>query len=197
MTKQPAIWGVVAALLCGSAEAQVSFTLPDPRVGTHACVVENAFVLDPATGESGRWSNHQKSFIVHVSTCSQALAPGFAVNFGRLAKESRAVATASVVQQCQNPFPHMLVLTTTLRGDEMGWGTATAALVDAADGAALKTAGGIFRNHSQSVAGTVGSTLALRSDLSFDLVKGDTATAGGGMKWWTMNGHCTPFDPDQ
>jgi hypothetical protein len=166
---------IALALTVGIAGAPAAFAA-DPRVGTLACVVEGAYVIDPKTGRSFRWEDSQRSFVAKVSTCADVMSDRF---------------TTATKTFCKNYRADGLVLKTTLDGEEDVWAPAPPSYI--ANGSPYE--GGEFDSTlAYSGRAYVAPRLILRPDLSFDYVRGASTSDEDRLHWWTLQGQCTPFD---
>lgn len=165
---------MIAAGICAASATPA--LAADPRVGTLACVIERAFVVDPKTGDSGEWADHPRSFVAKVSICEAVVAGQFETSMSR---------------NCINHVKSGLVLKTTLVGEEDVWSPASA-VTTAGD---TQFDGGVF-DSALAYPGRdrVAARLVLRPDLTFDYIRGASIAGKSNLAWWTMQGVCTPFE---
>lgn len=149
----------------------------DPRVGTKACVVENAHRFSPYTGQAGAWANDQKSFVLTVYSCDDAKARG--INF-------------SNEEACKHGWPNTLGIKTTIKGWEDYWDSGPASGPDPENTARLITVPVEFRTIVVWLPAANRPILRLYPDLRFEFIRvAPTESDPDGMNYiYTLIGTC-------
>jgi hypothetical protein len=164
---------LLAAAVLAIAIAPAASADPDPRLGTKACVVENARAFDPYAGDVGEWVGAQKSFILNVYDCDDALRRG--IDFG----------DSSI---CENgsSTSRMMAIKTSIEDYEQYWGEARSTHV-------LQLVPAEFRSLSLRLSTFSHPIFRLYPDLQFEYLNLSTADTGGKSMLFTMTGTCADF----
>lgn len=149
----------------------------DPRVGTKACVVENAHRFSPQTGQAGAWANDQKSFVLTVYACDDAKARG--IDFAN-------------EEACKHGWPNTLGIKTTITGWEDYWDSSPASGPQPNNIEHLLTVPAEFRTIVMWLPAANRPIFRLYPDLRFEFIRiASTESDPDGMNYiYTLTGTC-------
>lgn len=151
----------------------------DPRKGTHACVVEDAYVFGIKTGQAGQWNGAPTTFVLHVSDCSKVKSGEFAL---------------SAAADCDSYARHGLVIRTSLEGFEDDWRPAVGT-IKFPDQTTIDVPAE-FESRLSSPPIWSPARLRLSKNLNFEFVRLDLASNEDStpmLGLFTLSGKCSPF----
>lgn len=158
----------------------------DPRLGTKACVVENARWFDPRSGEHGMWSDAQKSFVLNVYTCEE------------VSKREISIGTADN-ERCEEPLSNQLAITTSIEKFEHNWSEGLAHITKRrfADGVWTTEPDRIiaeFHSHIWYWPNSNSPLLRLHPDLQFTFLShGGSGSEADKFRIYSLTGTCADF----
>lgn len=164
---------LLAAAVLAIAIATAASAAPDPRLGTKACVVENAYWFDTTFGESGKYTPSQKSFILNVYDCGDAL------------RQGTDLGASYICEDVSSTSP-MLAIKTSLERFEFPWEASASTL----NGELIPAE---FRAHFTSAPIFNRATFRFHPDQRFELSYLQNPTNPDEPVLWWRSGTCADF----
>lgn len=147
----------------------------DPRLGTKACVVENARAFDPYAGKAALWDGAQRSFVLNVYTCEDV---------------RRDKINLGYDDACPKNSGDWLAIKTTIEGAERGWGGAASAVM--IDGKRTPLIAEFVSSIFELSVGN-GPLFRLYPDQKFEFFKLSASTGTSKVAMFSMTGTCADF----
>lgn len=151
----------------------------DPRLGTKACIVESALTFNPRSGTTAIWGESQKSFVLNVYSCDEALRKGIDLGSSEI---------------CQSGEADRLAIKTTIHQWETGWQDALSKGPDVKNTDRTIPWPAEFQQSFYWLPHVNHPIFRLYPDLKFEFVRIAVTSGGDTAHIWTLAGTCADFE---